>query len=157
LDTPPPLAEAEAEKKRAQEEFMREQQARDRERLEARRKLCTFLRFWMVCPDRRCTRARQCAGDVKACFGLFWPVVPEGTKNEIRQAIMFMNEGMPPRQAAIEARAFVAQRKRIDDEMKAREAARRAEQPLPESEPAPVKIARTHAPARLIGPRVRGL
>ena len=81
--------------------------------------------------------------------------MPEDIKNEIRQAIVLMKEGMPPRQAAIEARAFVAQRKRIDEEMKAREAARRAEQPLPA--PEPVKIARTHAPARHIGPRVRGL
>jgi hypothetical protein len=81
--------------------------------------------------------------------------VPEDIKNEIRQTIVFINEGMAPRQAALEARAYVAQRKRIDEEMKAREAARRAEQPLPA--PEPVAITRTHAPARRSGPSVRGL
>jgi hypothetical protein len=148
-------AEAEDEKKRAQEEYGREQKARDRERLEARRRLCTFLKFWTVSADRRCTRARHCAGNVEACFDLFWPLVPEDIKNEIWQAITFMNEGMPPRQTAIEARAYVAQRKRIEEETKARDAACRAAQPLPA--PAPVVIARTHAPARRTGPRVRGL
>jgi len=50
---------------------------------------------------------------------------------------------------------YVAQRKRIDEEMKAREAARRAEKPLPA--PEPVAVTRTHAPARRNGPSVRGL
>ena len=147
--------EAEDEKKRAQEEYGHEQEARDRERLEARRKLCTFLKFWTVCADRRCTRARQCASDVEACFGLFWPLVPEDNKDKIRQAIVFMNDGMAAGEAAVAAIAYVAQRKRIEEETKAREATRRAEQPLPA--PEPVKIARTHAPARRSGPSVRGL
>ena len=145
------MDEAEAEKKRAQEQFMREKQ----EQLEARRKLCTFLLFWQFCADRRCTRARRCAGDVEACFKLFWPQVPEDLKNEIRQTIKFANEGMPPREAAIAAKEYVAQRRRIEAAEKAREAARRAEQPLPA--PAPVTITRTQAPARPVGPRIRGM
>jgi hypothetical protein len=71
-------------------------------------------------------------GDVEACFNRFWPHVPDDLKNEIRQAILFMRDGMPPRQAAIEAHEYVAQRKRIEQETMAREAARRAAPPEPE-------------------------
>ena len=117
-------AEAEDEKKRAQEEYMREQAERRREQIEGRRGLWTFLKFWMVCADRRCTRARKCAGNVEACFDRFWPHVPEYNKNKIRHAIVFMNDGMAPREAAVAAIAYVDQRKRIKEETKAREAAR---------------------------------
>jgi hypothetical protein len=149
--------EAEIDKKRAQEEFMREQAARRRQELEGRRGLCTGLKFWHFCADKRCKRARQCAGDVGVCFNRFWPQVPEDIKAEIRQAILFMRDGMPPQQAATEARAFVAQRKQIEQETMAREAARRAAPPEPEPASAPIKITRAQAPARHIGPRVRGM
>jgi hypothetical protein len=148
---PPP----DDDKKRAQEEAQRENEARRHEALESRRGLCTFLKFWCVCTDRRCKRARQCAGDVEACFKLFWPHVPDDIKNEIRQAFKFMADGMPPRQAVIEAHEYVAQRKRIEQEMLAREAAQRTAPPEPE--PAPVQIIRVRAPARHVGPRVRGM
>ena len=77
--------------------------------------------------------------------------MPEDLKNEIRQTIIFMNEGMPAREAAVAASDYVAQRKRIDEETKAREAARRAAQPLPA--PAPVTLTQ----ARPVGPRIRGM
>ena len=146
---------AEDDKKRAQEQAQRENEADRRQETESRRGLCTFLKFWQFCPDRRCKRARACAGDVAACFNLFWPQVPEDIKNEIRRAIELVRNGMPPHQAAIEARAFVAQRKRIDEETMAREAARAAAEAQPE--PAPVQITRTHAPAYRAGPRIRGM
>jgi hypothetical protein len=146
---------AEADKKRAQEEAQRENDARRREEIEYRRHLCTSLWFWQFCRDRRCKRAHKCAGDVEVCFNHFWPHVPDDFKNKIRQAIKLASEGMPPRQAASEACAFVAQRKRIDEEMMARAAARRA---MPqEPEPAPVQITRVRAPAHRVGPRIRGM
>ena len=148
---------AEDEKKRAQAQAQRDNEARRRQEIEGRRGLCTHLRFWQFCADRRCKRARQCAGDVEACFNHFWPQVPEDIKAEIRQAILFMRDGMPPRQAASEARAFVAQRKRIEQETMAREAARRVAPPEPDHVSAPIKITRAQAPARPIGPRVRGM
>jgi hypothetical protein len=149
------MEEAEAETKRAQEEAQRENERFRREQIEARRKLCTFLLFWQFCADRRCTRARRCAGDVEACVRHFWPHVPEDLKNEIRQTIKFTSEGMSPREAAIAAKEYIAQRKRIEEAEKAREAARRAAQTLPE--PAPLTITRTQAPAPRIGPRIRGI
>jgi glycosidase len=146
---------AEDAKKRAQQQFMREQEARDRQQLESRRWLCTFLRFWRVCADRRCMRARQCAGDVEACFNRFWPHVPEDIKNQIRQTIKFMNDGMPPHQAAVAAIEYVAQRRRIEEETKARAAA--CAVAPPPAAPAPVPITRVRAAAHRVGPRVRGV
>jgi hypothetical protein len=146
---------AEDEKKRAQEQYMRGQQACGRQLIEAQRKLCTHLRFWHLCADRRCGRARQCAGNAEACFNRFWPHVPEDLKNEIRQTIRLANEAMPPRAAAAAASGYAARRKRIEDEALAREAARRAAPVLPE--PAPITITRTQTPARHAGPRIGGM
>ena len=103
----------EAEKKRRQEEFMREQETHDRHRREGRRQIGTFLRFPKFCGDRRCKRARACAGNVDACFMQFWPAVPENIKNQIRQTVIFLNEGMTPREASAAAADYVAQRRRI--------------------------------------------
>ena len=146
---------AEDDKKRAQEQAQRENEARRRQQIESRRGLCTMLKFRLFCTDQRCKRARKCVGDAGACFDRFWPHVPEDLKNEIRQTIIFVNDGMPLRQAAIEARAFVAQRKRIEQDAIAREAARAAAPPPPE--PAPVQITRVRTPARHVGPRIRGM
>ena len=145
----------EAEKKRGQEEFMREQETHDRHRREGRRQIGTFLRFPKFCGDRRCKRARACAGNVDACVMHFWPAVPENIKNQIRQTIIFLNEGMPPREAVAAARDYVAQRQRIAEANAAREAAQSAA--ASEPAPAPVKITRTHPPARFTGPRIRGM
>ncbi len=149
------IAEAEDEKKRAQEAAQRENEARRRRALESRRGVCTVLRFWEVCADKRCKRARGCAGDVEACFDLFWPQVPEDLKDEMRQAIVLVRDGMSPRQAMTEAREFAAQRRRIAQEMAAREAAPCAAPPPAES--APIRITRERPPTHHIGPRVRRL
>ena len=141
------------DKKRRQEEFQREQEASHRQQLEGRRGLCNLLKFWQFCPDPRCKRANKCAGDVEACFGHFWPHVPEDLKNTIRQTLKFVSEGMPPRQAIAAAIDYVAQRKRIDEQM-AREAAHTAPAP-PERAPAPVRVTRTQPPPHT-GPRIRG-
>lgn len=149
-----PRLDSEDEKKRTQQEAQRQIEANRREERERRRELCTFLTFWQFCADPRCKRARACAGDVERCFNRFWPHVPEDTKNVIRHATQLVRDGMPPAQAAIEAKAYVAQRKRIGEATKVREAARRAAPPPPE--PAPIRSARS-APSRPRGPRVTGL
>jgi hypothetical protein len=144
--------EEEAEKKRKREEFMRQQEIYRHEQREARRQICSVLRFAKYCGERRCRRARACAGDADACFLRFWPAVPEDIKNLIRQSAIFMQQGMPPREAVAAALDYVAQRKRTAEA----NAAREAQPPAPPPAPAPVKITRTHPPARFTGPRVRG-
>ena len=72
--------------------------------------------------------------------------------DEKKLSIAALSQTLPER---LEARAYVAQRKRIEQEMLAREAAQRTAPPEPE--PAPVKIMRVRAPARHVGPRVRGM
>ncbi len=121
-----------------------------------RRKLCTHLLFWQFCGDRRCKRARACAGDVEACFKVFWPAVPEELKNQIRQTVIFLKDGMTPREASAAAAEYVEQRMRIAEANAAREAAER-EAPPPEPEPAPIKVTRAHPPVRFAGPRIRGM
>ena len=146
--------EKDEEKERARQEFMREQEEHRRVQAEGRRRLCTVLKFPRFCADARCKRARRCAGDVEACFARFWPHVPEDVKNEFRRAIELAAGGMAPAEAAREARAYVAQRKRIAEEL-ARRAAARAEAPVA-PEPAPAAVTRT-GPPRPTGPRIRTL
>jgi len=145
----------EYEKKRAQQEAQRQIEANRREEHERRRGLCDLLRFSRFCADLRCKRARRCAGDVERCFNFFWPLVPDDTKNEIRHAITLMSEGVPPQQAAAEAREFVAQRKRIEQATLERDAARRPAPPPVQMEPP--RVTRSAPPGQRCGPRVRGL
>ena len=146
------------EKERARQAFMREQAERDRAQSERRRRLCSFLKFPQVCGDARCKRARRCAGDVDACFARFWPQVPEEIKENIRHAIKLVGEGAPPHEAAIQAQAYVGQRRRIGEEIARREAARATGTPAePASDAASIAVTRTHAPARVSGPRIRAL
>ena len=150
--------EKDAEKERARQEFRREQEERDRSRAAYRRGLCNMLKFSRFCADARCKRARRCAGDVDACFGYFWPHVPQDSKNEIRRAMELAAAGMAPAEAVREAKAYVEQRRRIDAETERRAAARAAAMPAnPESDAAPIAVTRTRAPARVSGPRIRAL
>ena len=144
--------EEDAEKKRKREEFMRQQEIYRLEQREARRQVCSMLRFAKYCGDRRCKRTRACAGDADACFKTFWPAVPETIKNLIRQSAIFMRNGMPQREAVAVALDYVGQRERTAEANAAREAQPSAVPPSP----APIKITRTHPPARFAGARVRG-
>ncbi len=58
--------------------------ARPDEQVRVRRKLCSALRFWMVCGHKPCSRTRACALASNDCFERFWPLVPEQTKICIR-------------------------------------------------------------------------
>ena len=148
----------EDEKERARQEFRREQQEHDRKRAEYRRGLCNVLNFSRFCAEARCKRARRCAGNVDACFAYFWPHVPQDSKNEIRRAMELAAAGMAPAEAVREAKAYVEQRRRIGEEMARRQAARAAATPAePAPEAASVPATRTHAPARVSGPRIRTL
>lgn len=141
------------DKERARQEFVREQAERDRVQTEERRRLCTALKFPQFCDDARCKRARRCAGDVEACFNRFWPHVPEDVKNEIRHAIKLAAAGASPAEAAREAQAYVAQRRRIDRQLVQRPAAPQAKL---DAEAAPATATRTEPP-RHAGPRIRAL
>ena len=145
----------EHEKKCAQQEAQRQIEANRREERERRRGLCDLLRFSRFCADLRCKRARRCAGDVERCFNFFWPLVPDDVKNEIRHAIKLRSEGVPPQQAAHEAREFIAQRKRIERATLEREAARRSAPPPIQTELP--QITRSAPRDHQRGPRVRGL
>ena len=84
----------------------------------------------------------------------FWPAVPENIKNQIRQTIIFLNEGMPPREAVAAARDYVAQRQRVAEADAAREAAQYPQRPSPRP-----RRSRLRAPTRqrVTGPRIRGM
>ena len=53
----------------------------------ATRQLCSHLLFWKACGHKKCLRARACVVDSRACFGRFWPLVPEELKISIRTTI----------------------------------------------------------------------
>jgi len=144
-------AEIEQVKRRENEAWEREETEKREFVLRARRRFCTRLRFHRYCPDRRCRRAQRCTGNPNDCLGLFWPLLPEDFKNEMRQAIHLVAKGMPPKQAAVEAQAFVAERKRL-----AKELARRSAPPLAKDR-ATADDAAPATPARVYGPRIRAL
>lgn len=82
------------------------------ERTQARRSLCTLLKFWRICGRAGCRRARACAGDPDACFERHWPAVSEPFKVLWRAAIQARAGGRDVK-TAIEI--GVAARKRWDE------------------------------------------
>jgi hypothetical protein len=38
---------------------------------------CNLFRFWRACHEKRCRRARTCAGDMHACFEHHWRALTE--------------------------------------------------------------------------------
>jgi hypothetical protein len=73
-------------KEQLAEQYRKTMQAGAAARTSARRQLCSVLRFWKVCRNKQCRRARACAGNVDRCFDCFWPVVPDVLKIQIRAA-----------------------------------------------------------------------
>ncbi len=104
----------------------------------AQRKLWTGLKFWEVCPERQCLRARSCRGDVNACRDRFWPQVPKDIKVWLQAAIKARRDGMSPEDAnrvgqaraeqvrALEARFEAERRAAADAEAMSAAATRKA-------------------------------
>lgn len=88
------------------ERFEREFGERRRREREAVRALNGLLRFWKVC-DAACRRAGVCAGDPQACFGRFWPHVPEELKIFLRAGIQARLKKMSAAEAVRAADAEV--------------------------------------------------
>ncbi len=137
-------------KKRKREQFERERAETERQRDNARRRLFTAFKLWTVCPDKRCTRAQACSGDVEVCLRERWRVhVSDETRAFLSKAFELMRDGLSPREAAAAAQADIAQRKILAAELEARPAA----QPMAPAPPSPIRRVAPAGP----GPRVRGL
>jgi hypothetical protein len=90
-------------------------QTRERVRDSALRKLHTFWRFWVVCPDKACGRARGCAGDVDACGRRCYPHVPADTKFYLKKAVEARLAGLSVKDACDEAQRQLDRCKAIGD------------------------------------------
>jgi hypothetical protein len=139
-------------KKRKREQFERERAVSERERDNARRKLFTAFQLWMVCPDKRCARAKACSGDVEVCLRERWHVhISDETRAMLGKTLQLIGDGLSVNEAVAAAQADIAQRKKLAAEFDARH----AEKPAAPAQPAPAPIRRS-APVGH-GPRVRGL
>ncbi|MBI3436921.1 MAG: hypothetical protein HY056_17855 [Proteobacteria bacterium] len=72
---------------------------------DSRRALHDMLRFPSACRDRRCKRARRCAGDVAACARRFFPHVPARIKAWLHHVEDLREAGLSPVAAARAAEA----------------------------------------------------
>ena len=91
------VQDAEAERRAA---CIRAAEKRYAEMLKARRRLFGSLGIWQICPEKPCTRARACRGDIHICTRERWPIaVPEDFKAFLFKAIRFRLEGANPADA----------------------------------------------------------
>jgi hypothetical protein len=65
------------------------------EQFAARRKLCSFLKFWKFCGHKTCLRTHGCTHSTAECFDKFWPFVPELFKIQFRAGIEALSAGLP--------------------------------------------------------------
>ena len=65
----------------------------------------TWLKFWQDCRNKACRRHERCSGDVNACWEEKWPTFPQILKDQIKLAIKFIKDGMPPAEAFRTAQA----------------------------------------------------
>ncbi len=95
---------------------------------QAMRPLCSLLLFWKYCGNKKCVRARACAGDRKDCFNRLWPRVPEQVKIMVRTASKSAKARLSPAETKAEIKREMARwRESI--------APRAAPQSLPQSSP----------------------
>jgi len=73
---------------------------RQREYDEYRRNFNNALKFWRMCTEARCRRARGCVGDMHACFERHWAMIPEAAKVWFRTAIKARVAGHPAQEAS---------------------------------------------------------
>lgn len=72
--------------------------------------VCTWFKFWLVCPKKPCRRARACVGDPTACFERWWRHIPEEHKVQLRATVKARFEGLSPEDAV---RAGLAEKERF--------------------------------------------
>ena len=80
-----------------------------------RRKCNTMFRFWKVCPDGACKRAKSCAGNPHACFFRWWPHVPQDFKISFRAIVKAMCAGASAKEAARAGHDAVARAHELDE------------------------------------------
>jgi hypothetical protein len=68
------------------------------------RPLCTGFKFWRVC-GKECVRAKACAGDSRACFDRFWPLIGERHRVWFRAAVKARIAGLSVAEANARADA----------------------------------------------------
>lgn len=144
-------------RRRRREEFERTRVEDARALADARRKMFTQLRLWTVCPDKRCVRAKACAGNVERCLHERWhALVPPQTKSFLHKALTLVADGYGVEEAVRIAREQMQRHAAAAEPGNAGDAhARRA--PAPQAaEPPPVPAA-SHPRHPLRGPRVRRL
>ena len=90
------------------------QKKADEEYAAMKRWQCNILSFWRVCQERSCRRARGCAGDSRACFERWWPIVPEELKIWLRTAMTSQAKGLSPADAVNAANAEVVRCRELD-------------------------------------------
>jgi hypothetical protein len=146
----------EEKKQRAHEAWKVAHDKEMRELTQARRNLCTGLRFRDVCGDARCKRAGRCAGNADACFLRFWRHVPEKIKNTIRHMIKLVSEGMPKSEAIRKAEAYAEECERMDEELARRWPAMHAGGAPSEAQAEAAPVTRAQPPV-MSGPRIRSL
>jgi hypothetical protein len=123
----------------------------DEDSYEYRRAGCNLFKFWLVCPERRCCRAKSCVGDPKRCFDRWWPQLPEPMKDWFRAVIKALNAGMSPRDACRHAEAEVERVAEFN-----RNLAALGERPAAEVAPARAPDEPRHVPDER-APRIRSL
>jgi hypothetical protein len=142
-DPPTPEQRAAAEKRR-------------REREAYTRAKCDGMKFWRDCNNKRCRRHQRCSGDEQACWEVKWGAQPEIIKDQLRLAIKFMRDGMPPPEAFATARTELLRELEQEIERLEREAAGAAAEHAAGTQTAvAVSAASTPPPTDPPGPRVR--
>jgi len=129
-------------KRAARLEFQRQRAQEARLLAEARSEVFTHLRLWTVCPEKRCLRARACAGDAERCARERWhPLVPREIKALLLKTFALMEDGYSHAEAARSAREEMRRHReaaaRLDalDAQDARATAKPAAAPPPASAP----------------------
>ena len=123
-----------------------------------RRFQCNMFKLWTVCEERRCKRAKGCAGDPEQCLWRWWPQIPEDIKVFYRAFVTAMAKHEMHRDQAYEfAMAEVERWRELERKHEAERAAATAGAAAPaEPGPPPPPVApRTVPDSR--APRIRSL
>jgi len=79
---------------------------------------CNLFRFWRVCRDKRCRRARGCAGDMHACFRRHWDALTEEERQWGRALLAALAQGNTMRQAIAAADAERARYRAFQEKLR---------------------------------------
>lgn len=135
-------------KRKSKKQAQAENLARAEELKQARRDMCSWLKFWKYCGHKKCLHVRGCADDAFDCFDRFWPIVPERIKVCIRAAGKAHQAKLPRPEVKAHIERELARWDAFVASEEARQAATQAA-----AEPAPQSTAIVPAPS----PRLRVL